>query len=111
MASGDAAAREERLGGVRRDGQTLVWRPLSDLESGIREFLIVRNGETVGRVPEEPANPFGRPRFQNLLYSDTPVQPLAEMAFDVPDDVDAASLSVRSVNTVGRRSFNSPLSR
>ena len=84
---------------VRVEDAVLRWDAAADLQSGVRQFVIERGGEEVARVPPSPTNRFGRPLFQGLLYSDTPVQPLAEMRWDVPDaDV---GWSVRTVNTAG----------
>ena len=63
-------------------GNRLTWQAEGDLESGVARFLIYRDGELLARVPESPKNPYGRPLFQNLLYSDTPVQPLAVMVYE-----------------------------
>jgi len=57
-------------------------------------------------VPEQGKNPFGRPIFQNLQYSDTPTQPLVPMQFT---DAKAESgkkhtYRVLAVNTVGLKS-------
>lgn len=88
-------------GGVR-----LSWEPLADLESGVERFVVQRDGERLGQVPEEPKNPFGRPLFQGLQYSDTPLQPLA-----IPQLIDADVspgvehvYRVRAVSTSGRAS-------
>jgi hypothetical protein len=35
----------------------------------------------IGNVPEQAKNPFGRPIFQGLQYSDTPTNPLVKMTF------------------------------
>ena len=37
------------------------------------------DGKFLVKVPERGKNPFGRPIFQNLQYSDTPTQPLVQM--------------------------------
>lgn len=66
---------------LRVEGNVLTWEAESDLESGTAQFIIERDGEVVGSVPEQAKNPFGRPIFQGLQYSDTPVQPLAQMIF------------------------------
>ena len=68
--------------------------------------VIERDGKRIARVPEKPANPFGRPLFQGLQYSDTPVQPLATMTYT---DAGAAAgtphdYRVIAVNTVGLES-------
>src|SRR5262249_22167803 len=66
---------------VRLQGNTLTWNAAADLESGLAHFLIERDGEVVATVPEKSQNPYGRPVFQNLQYSDTPTQPLVPMQF------------------------------
>jgi len=85
---------------------TLTWKATADLESGLAGFLIERDGEIIARLPEQGKNPFGRPVFQNLQYSDTPTQPLVVMQF-----TDAAADLARqhryrviAVNTVGLKS-------
>lgn len=89
------------------DGRVRVtWTARADLESGLREFLIARNGKPVGRIPEKPVGRFGRPLFQAMSYHDTPEQPLPEMQFldngPVPAD---AVYSVSSVNSVNLKSI------
>jgi hypothetical protein len=68
--------------------------------------VVERDGTTLAKVPEQPVNPFGRPLFQNLQYSDTPTQPLVEPRF-----VDSSATPgmkhvyrVRAVNTTGLES-------
>ena len=64
------------------DGSVQIsWSAEADFESGIRAFRIERNGKPIAQVPETPKNNFGRPLFQNLSYSDSPVKPLPEMTF------------------------------
>jgi hypothetical protein len=89
---------------VRIDGNRMSWSCNADLESGLACFEIELNGEVIAQVPEQPQNRFGRPLFQNLLYSDTPTQPLAEMAFSLPTPPAGASYGVIAVNTVGLKS-------
>jgi hypothetical protein len=57
-------------------------------------------------VPETGKNPFGRPVFQNLQYSDTPPQPLVPMEFTdtKADPAKKHSYRVIAVNTVGLKS-------
>ena len=55
-------------------------------------------------VPEKPENKFGRPLFQNLLYSDTPTQPLAKMEFTIPKGAPLSGYQIIAVNTVGLES-------
>ncbi len=92
--------------GLRLDGNTLAWDCVADIESGLAGFLIERDGVIVGSTLEQAKNPFGRPLFQNLQYSDTPPQPLADMSWRDPEPA-ARPLSayrVIAVNTRGLRS-------
>ena len=91
---------------LRIDGNELTWDAEADLESGLAGFVIERDGKPLARLPQEPKNPFGRPIFQGLQYSDTPTQPLVPMRY-----VDAVAepgrkhvYRVIAENTVGRRS-------
>ena len=95
---------------VRLNGTELTWQALADLESGLSHFVIERDGEIIGKVPEEQKNPFGRPVFQGLQYSDTPSQPLVRMAFtDTKASTDRKhTYQVIAVNTVGLQSAKTP---
>ncbi len=88
---------------VRLEGDQLTWEAVADLESGIAQFVIQRDGKTVATVPEQPRRTFGRPVFQGLQYSDTPLMPLSEMRCTVepvgPNEPNP--YRVRSVNTAG----------
>jgi hypothetical protein len=87
-------------------GNELTWDAEADLESGLAYFLIERDGQPLAQVPEQPKNPFGRPIFQGLQYSDTPSQPLVAMKF-VDPSVKAdqkPSYRVIAVNTAGLKS-------
>ena len=66
---------------LRVSGCELSWSAEADLESGLAGFIIDRDGMVLANVPEQGKNSFGRPIFQNLSYSDTPTQPLAQMRF------------------------------
>ena len=87
-------------------GGELKWTATADLESGLAGFVIERDGELLKSLPETPRNPFGRPVFQNLSYSDTPAQPLVEMRYTDASQVAGKNHRYRifSVNTVGARS-------
>lgn len=91
---------------VRLNGRELTWQAVADLESGLSHFLIERDGEVIGKVPEDLKNPFGRPLFQGLQYSDTPIQPLVKMAFtDAKAHADRKhTYRVIAVNTMGLES-------
>jgi len=91
---------------VRVRGNALSWEVEADLESGLAGFVIERDGAFLANVPEQGKNPFGRPVFQNLQYSDTPTQPLVPLQFS---DVTAEPgkqhrYRVIAVNTVGLKS-------
>ena len=88
---------------LRLAGTTLTWDAEADLESGLAGFAIERNGERIATLPERQRNPFGRPLFQGLLYSDTPPQPLAEMrhVLTAEQAAEPAAYRVVAVNTVG----------
>ncbi len=87
----------------------ITWAAEADFESGIRAFVIQRDGSELVRVPEKPVGRFGRPLFQQMSYHDTPEKPLPEMRF-----VDATASAetnheycVISVNSAGLRSESS----
>lgn len=91
---------------LRVIGNELNWEAEADLESGLASFVIERDGRFLANVPEQGKNPFGRPLFQNLQYSDTPTQPLVPLQF-----IDTSAESgkkhvyrVIAVNTAGLQS-------
>jgi hypothetical protein len=87
-------------------GNELTWKAEADLQSGLDHFIIERDGQFLARVPEVSKNPYGRPIFQNLQYSDTPTQPLVEMKYIDTKPVVGKQPQYRviTVNTVGLRS-------
>ena len=92
---------------VNADGSVkLTWDAAADFESGLKCFLIRRDGQPIGQVPEKPIGKFGRPLFQSMSYHDTPEKPLPEMAF-VDSTAQPGSkhmYEVISVNSVGLES-------
>jgi len=91
---------------LRGRAAELAWDAEADPESGLAGFIVERDGEVIAHLPEQPKNPFGRPVFQGLQYSDTPSSPLVPLEF-----TDAKAESGRShryrviaVNTVGLKS-------
>lgn len=84
----------------------LTWEATADLESGLASFVIERDGEFLANLPQEGKNPYGRPVFQNLQYSDTPTQPLVPMRFVDENPVPGKTHQYRiiAVNTVGLKS-------
>ncbi|MFC2090030.1 hypothetical protein ACFLT1_04575 [Bacteroidota bacterium] len=84
----------------------LTWDAEADLESGIRHFIIERDGKEIATVPEDHVNPASRKVFQGMRNSDTPTQPLQEMEYTdslaIPDKT--YTYKVISVNTAGLKS-------
>ena len=91
---------------LRVNGNELSWEAEADLESGLAGFIIERDGQFLANVPEQGKNPFGRPIFQNLQYSDTPTQPLVPMHFTDTKAEPGSKHTYRviAVNTVGLKS-------
>ena len=91
---------------LRVNGSELTWDAEADLDSGLAGFIIERDGQFLADVPEKATNPFGRPLFQSLQYSDTPAQPLAKMAFtDTKAEAGKTHrYRVIAVNTAGLKS-------
>ncbi len=91
---------------LRVNGNELSWEAQADLESGLASFIIERDGQFLARVPEQGKNPFGRPIFQNLQYSDTPTQPLVPLRFTDSEAKPGKSNIYRvvAVNTAGLKS-------
>lgn len=88
---------------LRVAGNVLTWDAEADLESGLAGFVVERDGKPIAKLPAEPKNPFGRPVFQNLQYSDTPSQPLVRMQFTdgTAEPGRAHRYRIVAVNTVG----------
>lgn len=91
---------------VRVTDNKLTWEAEADVESGLAGFVIERDGKPIATLPEQGKNPFGRPVFQNLQYSDTPTQPLVPMTYTDKSAEAGKSYSYRviAVNTVGLKS-------
>jgi len=88
---------------LRVNGTELTWDAEADLESGIAHFIIERDGQKIATVPDQAKNPFGRPIFQGLQYSDTPAMPLVKMTFTdaKPEAGKKHAYRIRTVNTAG----------
>ncbi len=87
-------------------GTEITWSAEADFESGIGQFIVLRDGKELAKVPEKPVGRFGRPLFQGMTYHDTPDQPLREMRY-----LDASAkagekhaYAVITVNSVGLKS-------
>jgi len=91
---------------LRVKGREISWQAEADLESGLAGFMIERDGQILASLPEQGKNPFGRPVFQNLQYSDTPTQPLVPLNYS---DTKAEpgknhTYRVTALNTAGLKS-------
>lgn len=92
---------------LRVAGAVLTWDAEADLESGIDHFIIERDGKEIAKATSPAKNPFGRPIFQGLQYSDTPANPLVPTTFTDPSPEAGKTHSYRiiTVNTAGLRSL------
>ena len=86
------------------DGIEITWGAHADFESGLRQFIVKKDGQVVGRIPENLKSPFGRPLFQGMTYGDTPLLPLAQMRFVDKGAKLGAKYEVIAVNSVGLES-------
>jgi hypothetical protein len=87
-------------------GAQLTWNAEADFESGIRNFIVLRDGQELASVPEKPKGQFGRPLFQSMTYHDTPSQPMpCTLYLDTSARAgEAHAHSVITVNSVGLKS-------
>lgn len=89
-------------------GTKITWDAKADFESGIRSFVILRNGEVLAQVPENPYGEYGRPLFQSMSHGDTPRPDMPESKMTYIDNTSNNGLkqkySVLSVNGVGLKS-------
>ena len=92
--------------GKGNQGTEVTWSAEADFESGIRNFIVLRDGQELAQVPEKPVGKFGRPLFQSMTYHDTPTQPLPEMRYlDASAHSDEKhTYSIITVNSVGLKS-------
>jgi hypothetical protein len=93
-------------GAKGEDGTEIVWSAEADFESGIRGFIVLRDGQELAKLPRTPVGKFGRPLFQAMTYHDTPAQPLPEMSYlDTSAKAGARhTYEVITVNSVGLKS-------
>jgi len=92
---------------VHADGSVeLTWEAEADFESGLKCFVIHRDGKQLAQHPENPVGKFGRPLFQSMSYHDTPEQPLPQMKYvdATAKPGDKHEYEVRAVNSVGLES-------
>ncbi len=89
---------------------SLTWDADVDFESGIRAFIIQRDGREIAQVPEKPVGKFGRALFQSMSYHDTPEKPLPEMRYTDKTAKPGAKTEYRviPVNGVGLQAETKP---
>jgi len=91
-------------------GTEITWDAEADLESGIRNFIVLRDGQELGNLPAVNLVRFQvRPMFQagwTESYNDAPAVPVPPMHYvdSWPKDHQKHSYTVISVNTVGLKS-------
>jgi hypothetical protein len=87
-------------------GAELTWSAEADLESGLSQFIIMRDGKELAKVPEKPRGQFGRPLFQSMTYHDTPGQPMPDMRYldTSAKPGETHMYTVTAVNSVGLKS-------
>jgi pimeloyl-ACP methyl ester carboxylesterase len=98
------APKRIRVSNAGTNKDRLTWEAEADLESGLSHFIIKKNGKEIAKVPEKPTNRFGRPLFQGLQYSDTPLFPLVQMEYIDKEAHMITLYEVIAVNTVGLKS-------
>lgn len=57
---------------VKEGGVVLRWNAEADFESGLKGFVVLRDGTELAQLSEKPVGRFGRPLFQSMSYHDTP---------------------------------------
>lgn len=91
-------------------GTEIIWEAEADFESGIRNFIVLRDGQELGNLPAINLVRFQvRPMFQagwRESYNDAPANVIPEMKFTDPwpNDNKPHTYTVITVNTVGLRS-------
>jgi hypothetical protein len=89
-------------------GTKITWDAEADFESGIRSFVILRNGTVFAQVAKNPYGEYGRPLFQSMSYGDTPRPDMPESKMIYVDNSSINGLnqkySVITVNGVGLKS-------
>ena len=86
-------------------GVEITWDAHADLESGLQEFIIQKNGQPLAHLPSKANNPFGKPVFQGMSYGDTPAPKAPEMRFVDPTGKASDTYKIISVNTAGLSSL------
>ena len=91
---------------INGQSNELTWNADADFESGIRCFIVLRDGKKIAQIPESPFGKYGRPLFQSMSHGDTPTQPMHEMRYidNSPDVGKNHKYAIISVNSLGLKS-------
>lgn len=91
------------------DGK-LSWDAEADFESGLAGFVILRDGQEIGRLPDKPAKSIGLPIFQRNSYHDTPSLPLEKLVYkdETAEPGRRYVYAVAALNTAGLQSNPAP---
>jgi hypothetical protein len=97
---------------VKRDGDAiaLTWTAEADLESGIRQFAIYRDGRRLALWPEKFDLQTGYAQFQGISFHDTPVSRRPPMAF-TDHSAPAKGRPSYAVATINGSSLEGPRSK
>lgn len=89
-----------------QNGVILQWEAPADLESGLRSFVILKDGKEIAQHPQKPVGVFGRPLFQTMSYHDTPERPTPVMQYldTAAKPGERPRYRIIAVNSVGLRS-------
>jgi hypothetical protein len=91
--------------GIQGGKVVVSWAAVADFESGLRAFIVVRDGKELAQVPEKPVGRFGRPLFQAMSYHDTPEPNAPAMRYEDPTAAEERhEYRVIAVNGAGLRS-------
>tara|TARA_Y100001960_G_scaffold331778_1_gene429907 strand:- start:7303 stop:8601 length:1299 start_codon:yes stop_codon:yes gene_type:complete len=85
-------------------GTLITWNADADFESGIQQFVVLRNGKEIGRVPSTLPKKAYRNLFQGKTYGDTPTAGFPELQFTDKAPVADAKYRVVTINSVGLES-------
>jgi uncharacterized protein (TIGR03067 family) len=98
--------RDVKLKRLENGTVELTWDADADFESGLRGFIVQRDGKELAKLPEKGIGRFGRALFQTMSYHDTPELPLPEMRFLDKTAAPGANhdYQVIAVNGVGLKS-------
>jgi hypothetical protein len=101
-----ATPTDVRLASAGTQGVELTWDAVADLESGLKAFVVERDGRRLAQVPEQPIGKYGRPLFQTSSFHDTPEAPIPAMKyFDATATVNETHVyRLIAVNGVGLES-------